>query len=210
MAFAASAGLLLWLRFIELKIGLMLFGLLLVVLFSQWLLQFVETVKNSKASRFLWSFVALIFAAFLVFSVYPSISLAQKESQSITPDEINALEWIKSNTPLQAAIVATADEGNIVAAIAQRKNIMDSSFLMQRDVAERFNDIKRLYTTTLEVEAVGLMDKYAADYIYFSGKARAYFKTDKIRYADGKCFLKVYDNHVQIYQKLPECRVKTV
>lgn len=210
MAFAASAGLLLWLRFIELKIGLMFFGLVLVVLFSQGYLQFVEIVKKSKAARFLWLFAALIFAAFLVLSVYPSIALAQKESQSITPDEINALEWIKSNTPLQATIVATVNEGSMVTAIAQRKNVMDSSFLMQRDVAERFNDIKRIYTTTLEVEAVGLMDKYGADYIYFSGKARAYFKTDKIRYADGKCFLKVYDDHVQVYKKLPECRVKTV
>lgn len=210
MAFAASAGLLLWLRFIELKIGFMIFGLLLVVLFSQWFLQFVELVKKSKAARFLWLFAALIFAAFLVLSVYPSVALAQKESQYITSDEVNALEWIKSNTPQQATIVATANEGHMVAAIAQRKNILDSSFLMQRDVAERFSDIKRIYTTTLEVEAVGLMDKYDADYIYFSGKAKAYFKTDKIRYAGGKCFVEVYGNHIKIYKKLPECKVKTI
>lgn len=210
MAFAASAGLLLWLRFIELKIGLMFFGLVLVVLFSQWYLQIVELVKKTKASRFLGLFAVLIFAAFLVFSVYPSLALAQKESQFTTSDEIEALDWIKMNTPVQSTIVATVGEGNLVTAVAQRKNIIDANFLMQHETVERMNDIKRIYTTVLEVEAVGLLDKYNADYIYFSGKAKNYFKIDKIKYADGKCFLKVHDGPVQIYKKLPECRVKTV
>jgi asparagine N-glycosylation enzyme membrane subunit Stt3 len=147
MAFAASAGLLLWLRFIELKIGLIFFGLVLVVLFSQWCLQFVETIKKTKASRYLSYFAAVTFIAFLVFSVYPSFALAQKSSQAVAPEEIAALEWIRSNTPVQSVVVATVNEGNLITAVAQRKNIIDSDFLMQRESEERFNDIKRIYTT---------------------------------------------------------------
>ncbi len=210
MSFAASAGLLLWLRLIELKIGLIFFGFVFVVLFAQGYLQFVLLVKKTKLARFLILFAALIFVVLVLFSVYPSLVLTSNSAQSIVPGEIDALEWIASETPVHSTIVATIREGNMVAAIAGRKNIIDSNFLMQKDSSVRFSDLKRIYTTILEVEAVELMDKYGADYIYFSDNAKQYYHTSRLKYSGGKCFKEVYSGSVTIYEKLPECKVRTV
>lgn len=210
MSFAASAGLLLWLRLIELKIGLIFFGLVLVILFAQGYWLFITLIKRTKWARLLVLSVVLVFIAFIPLSVYPSIVLANQAVKEIGQDEIDALEWIKSQTPPGSTIVATVRAGHMVTAIAGRKNIMDSNYLLQQDSAVRFNDVKRIYTTTLEIEAVELMDKYGADYIYFSKNAKRYYKIDRLRYAGGKCFREAYSDGVIIYRKLPECVVRKV
>jgi len=200
VAFAASAGLLLWLRLINLNTGLMVFGIVLVILFSQWFKQFIERVKESRASNFLYLFIGLIFAGVLIFSVYPAITMAKANLDDISPEEFAALEWIKENTPDDAVIIASPDEGNLITEIAKRKNVIDSDFLLQTDAKQRFDDLKRIYTAYLEIEVVGLMNKYDADFIYFSDNAKNVFNSDELHFIES-CFEKVYDDEIQIYQK---------
>lgn len=200
VAFAASAGLLLWLRLINLNIGLMVFGIVLVILFAQWFNYFIAYVKKSRASNFLSLFIALVFVGLFVFSVYPSIAMAKENINKISPEELAALKWINENTPMDAVIIAVPDEGNLIAAMAKRSTVIDSRFLLQHDAKQRFADVKRIYTAYLEIEVVSLLDKYRADYIYFSDNAKELFDKDELSYV-GKCFEKVYDKDVQIYQR---------
>lgn len=209
MSFAASAGLLLWLRLINLNIGLMFFGIVLVILFSQWLKDFIIFVKQSRVSSFLYLFIALFFLGVLIFSVYPSIEMAESNKDNIAASEIAALEWIKQNTPEDAAIIAIPREGNLVNAVAERKNIIDTDFLLQADARQRFDDIERIYHAYLEIEVVEILDKYAADFIYFSDKAKRLFGKDELKFVD-RCFEKVYDDEVQIYQRKAGCALRVV
>jgi len=208
ISFAAAAGLLLWLRLINLDIGLMVFGIVLVILFAQWFKYFIDYVRQSRASDFLYLFSALIFAGLLVFSVHPSVHMATSSTENISPGELNALGWLKKNAPGNAVIVAAPDEGNLITAIADRRNILDSKFLLQEDAQQRFSDVKRIYTACLEIEVVSLLDKYSAEYIYFSDNARNLFDREKLGYVD-KCFKKVYDQEVQIYKRTG-CELKVI
>ncbi|MBW3005146.1 hypothetical protein KY310_04925 [Candidatus Woesearchaeota archaeon] len=200
ISFAAAAGLLLWLRLINLNIGLMVFGIVLVILLGQWFQYFIDYVKQSRVSNFLYLFVALVFIGMIVFSVYPSVAMALNNAQDISSEELDALKWINENTPADAVVVAVPDEGNLIAAVAERRNVLDSRFLLQKDAKQRFVDVKRMYTAYLEIEVVSLLDKYDADYIYFSDNARAMFDKEELSYI-GKCFEQVYDKDVQIYQR---------
>jgi hypothetical protein len=200
ISFAAAAGFLLWLRLINLNIGLMVFGAVLVILFAQWLNYFIEYVLQSRVSKFLYFFVGLIFAGLLIFSVYPSVTMAADSVHGISPDEFAALQWIDENTPFDAVIVAVPDEGNLIAGIAKRRNVIDSRFLLQQDAKQRFADVKRIYTACLEIEVISLLDKYGAEYIYFSDNAKELFNKEELSYV-GKCFETVYDNGVRIYQR---------
>ena len=208
ISFAASAGFLLWLRLITLENGMMFFGAFLVILFALWLNYFLGYVKQSRASRYRSAFVALIFAGLLLFSVYPSLEMAVRNVHSISDEEISALNWIARNSPDDAVVVASPDEGNLVAAIAGRRNVIDSRFLLQPDAKQRLYDVRRIYTANLEIEVIGLLDKYDADYIYFSDNARALFGREELGYVED-CFEKVYDNGVQVYQR-KGCRLSVV
>lgn len=211
ISFAGSAGILLWLRFIDLNLGLIFFGLLLVVLFAPWYKMFIDFVKKTKVSNLISLFAVLIFAAFLLLSVYPSFIFARQTVYEILPVEIDALDWIKENTPPYSTIIASVNEGNLLTGIAERKNVIDTDFFLQKDAAERLNDIERIYNTFSEIEAIDLMDKYGADYIYFSRKARRNFEINEIKYIkESKCFSKVYDAKIQVYKKLPECTVRVL
>lgn len=209
MSFAASAGLLLWLRLINLNIGLMFFGIVLVLLFSQWFKDFMIFVKQSRASNFLYIFIALFFMGVLVFSVYPSVEMAESNKNKITFSEIKALEWIKENTPEDAVIIATPREGNLINAISGRKNVIDTDFLLQADAGQRFEDIERIYHACLEIEVVEILDKYAADFIYFSDKAKRLFEQEELKFID-ECFEKVYADEVQIYQRKEGCGLRVI
>lgn len=200
IAFAASAGLLLWLKLIQLHTGLIFLGITLVLLFSQWLEQFISRVKESRLSNFVYLFVGLIFAAVLLFSVYPSIAMAKQSMDAVSSAELDSFKWIKSNTPADSVIVASPEAGHFITALAGRKNVLDTDFLLRADAKQRYADVKRIYAAYLEIEVVGLMNKYDADFIYFSDDEKNLFNTDTLHYVE-KCFDKVYDKDIQIYER---------
>jgi len=207
VGFIFSVALLLWLRLIEINTGLIFLGVIIVLLFAQFWKLFLSYVRKTRASRFVNLFGVLAFLLFIFTSVIPSLSLAQITLEtSITDSEIEALNWLEQNTPDNSVILATVDEGNLVTAIAKRKNIIDSNFLLIKDSEQRFEDAERMYTTISLTEAVSLLNKYDVDFIYFSPKARSAYAMEKPKYIDGKCFSEVYSREVKIYKSL--CRME--
>lgn len=202
-----SVALLLWLRLIEVKVGLIFLGVIIVLLFAQFYKLFLSYIKRTRASRLVNLFALIIFVLFIFTSIIPSFSLARLTIEtSITDEEIDALNWLKQNTPSDSVILATVDEGNLVTAIAKRKNVIDSNFLLIRDAEQRFRDVSRIYTTFSMTAAITLLNRYGVDYIYFSPKAAAIYNINKLSYVDEKCFPIVYNKEVKIYKSV--CRME--
>lgn len=213
ISFALSAGFLLWLRLIELQIGLMFFGLILVLLFAQYFKLFIHYVQQTRVSKFLPLFLVFVVVVFLLTSVFPSLALANYVVNSyITADEVDALLWLKEKTPADSVVVASVKEGNLITAIANRRNVMDSYFFLRRDVEQRLKNVEKIFSSSLEIEVIDLMNTYKAEYIYFSQKTRVLFGVPFLSYvSSGKCFEKVYGNdEVSIYHKLESCQLKVV
>ncbi|MBN1644728.1 hypothetical protein JW851_01640 [Candidatus Woesearchaeota archaeon] len=213
ISFALLTGLLLWIRLIELKIGLMFFGLILVLLFSQYFKIFLNYVKQTRASNFLYFFIIFVIIAFVITSVFPSLVLANHTIGSyVTKDEVDALAWLREKTPEDSVIVASIKEGNLITAIANRKNVIDYSFFLRTDVEQRLKDVEKIFISSFEIEVVDLMNKYNADYIYFSPKIRSFLNINFLPYvSSGKCFEKIYGNNkVSIYHKIESCQLKVV
>jgi hypothetical protein len=203
VGFTFSVALLLWLRLVELKIGLMFLGVIIVLFFAQFYKLFISYIQKTRASKIVNLFAALIFALFIFTSVIPSLSLAQLTIEtSVTEEEINALEWINENTNQNAVIMATVDEGNLITAVAKRKNVIDSNFLLITDAKQRFEDVNRVYTTFSVSEAVSILNKYDVDYLYFSSKAAYSYGLSELSYAGDKCFPLVYSNEIKIYKSV--------
>lgn len=208
MAFALSVAFLLWFRLITLDIGLMFLGAILIPLLGQTLNLLFKYLDRTKIDSFKWVFWVGLVVLMLMTSVLPSIARASVEiSEAVNQDEIDALVWLGKSTPADSVVLSIIGEGDLVSAIASRKNVADSDFILIRASSDVYDDINSMYTSILKTNAVELMTKYGVDYIYFSPRAQEEFKISELKYAEQDCFDLVYDDGIQIYRSL--CEVKT-
>ena len=205
ISFSFATGLLLVLKLIELKTGLIFFGFFLTILFASWFSDFLKFLKKTKFESFK-SLIQVLFVLLLIAtSVYPAYSGTLKNIRdNINVQEINALQWIKENSATDSSIFAAPEDGNLINAIAERKNVIDTDFLLVKDAKQRYEDVEKAFTTISYTDAVDIIEKYNAKYVYFSKNAKKNFEIDK--FEKERCFLEVLNDEVQIYERV--CRVR--
>lgn len=200
-----STGFLLWAKLIELKPGLIFFGVLLSLLFGIYYKFFISYLLNTRIASLLPIFKATIVISFILTSVIPSLILAQKTiGDSTIQAELDALEWLRNNSASGAIILGSVGEGNLINYAADRKNVIDSDFLSIPNSDTIFNDIKTVYTSPYETTAIELLNKHKVDYFLVSPITRKAFQIQNPYWIKNeRCFAKIYNkNEVQIYKSL--------
>lgn len=205
--FAISVSILLWLKSIQPDIGLIFLSITLIILFSQFykdFLNYIKKTKFAKYERYIFLFVVFLL---IISSVLPSIMYAYSEIKNApSNDEISAFLWLKFNTPEGSVVLASLNEGTMITAVAKRKNVIDTNFLMVKNSAEIFDDVKSIFTANSEITALELLNKHKVDYILFSEQAKEEFRIKKLSFIEERCFELVYNRSVQIYK--PLCSVE--
>lgn len=210
IGFALSTSLLLWFKLIQLTIGLAFLGILLTLLFAQFYKLSLTYIKKTRFAAYKKHFFVLFILIFLFTSIIPSFYFA-KEKIKATPtlQETEALLWLKNNSDKNSTVLGTLKQGHLITALASRKNIIDSNFLLAKAPSQRLQDLERIYKTHYKTEAVQLLNKYKIDYIIFSAQTKSELGIDEIRYIDDrKCFMPVYDKDVKIYKSV--CKIEEV
>ncbi len=194
---------LMWLKMIEPAVGFMFMGVIFSILFAQFYKLFFIYVKRTRFN-FEGFFIFLLMIVIIITSVIPSISFGYKTAMgAVKNNEMSALEWISANTDKDDVIMATLEEGFLINGVAKRKNVADQKFLLRSDAQRRIRDISKVFTTVSETDAVKILNKYDAKYIYFSPDAKKEFGIEKIYYIEkSKCFENVYDDEIKIYKSL--------
>jgi hypothetical protein len=207
MSFALSSLFLLWFKLIQLRTGLIFLGLILVLLFGKYYPELIDFIDKTRISRMKKYIIALIFVVFLFNSVWPSIVYASETiKNSPSKKEINAFLWLKENTEKDVVVLGSLDDGFIINAVAERKNVLDRNFMLIENAEQRLEDIREIYTTPYETEAIPLLNKYNIKYIIISKNVIEDYGISEIDYSsDEKCFELVYDQEVRIYKSL--CRM---
>lgn len=210
IGFAISIAFLLWMKFVQLNIGLSFLGIIMVLLFSEFYTAFFNYVKKTKFSRFKKTFFVGFVISFGLTSLLPSLVYSWQEMQDATSQqEIDALIWLREDTSEDAVIIASVDDGHLINEIAKRKNIIDSNFLFIGDAEERFSDVKTFFTTHYATIAIGIMHKYDSKYIYFSNNAKKNFRIEKLDFVNYEnCFENKYSNGIEIYELKCELKVE--
>ncbi len=208
ISFIIAAFVLLAFKLIEPILGLMFLGTFLVLLLSQFYMNFTFYIEKTRLSNLKKGIVIILIAVFVVTSIIPSISYASIEvKNSVTDSDISALAWIRENTPKNSIVLAPLEEGHLITTISRRKNVLDDNFLLIRDAKQRYEDTRIIYTTQYETNAVSLLNQYNVDYIYFSNGAKKAYAIPRMSYVnEKKCFELVYDRDVKIYKTL--CRLE--
>jgi len=209
MAFALSVAFLLWFKLITFEVGLMFLGAILVPLLGQALNLLFKYLEKTKISSYKWVFWTGLIVLLVLTSVIPSVVRASESiSASVSQKEVSALSWIKDNTPEDSVILATIAEGNLISALAERKNVADNDFILIRSSSGIFEDIEQMYTAMFKTNAVELLDKYDVDYIYLSPRAMEEFGIEDLKYAEEDCFELVYDDEVKVYRSFCEIKAR--
>lgn len=191
---------LLLLKLINLSTGLIFLGIILSIFSSIAIAQFFKYLKITKLSQFEDYFFVAIFILVFILSVIPVMNTAKEiVNYSIADIDILDFEWLNKNTPEDTIIFAPYEYGYAIKHIAKRGVIMDANFLMASDVDDKYNDAVLLYGSNLATQALIILNKYGADYLYVPKDIKKLYKTKGLKFLENeKCFKQIKKGLYQI------------
>ncbi len=202
ISFCIIITLMLWMKLIEINVGLMYIGLLFVLLFSQAYISFHGYLSKTKLNYldkylYLGIFIIVIFSLLI-----PSFGYANEIINNAPhKTDINALSFMKEYiSEDNVLVVADVSEANIVSYYTGHSTIADTDFILRDDVTERMKDIEIVYSTYSKIMASRVMEKYGADYIYLTNETAFKYNITTLPVEDQDCFHLVYTDDTKIYQ----------
>ncbi|MBL7148363.1 MAG: hypothetical protein ISS82_06055 [Nanoarchaeota archaeon] len=183
-----STLLLLFLKLINLNTGLLFLAVGLTIISSLTISNFFVYLSKTKLNRFKTYFVILFILLIFVFSVLPSFYSLEDCR------DLNDFYWIKNNLEGDAVILAPLEYGHYITEISERRNVIDSNFLLVKDIDDRFNSINIIYNTWSETKALELLHEYDVDYIYVDDKN----KYNLIYLEDENCFKEIKEKIYEV------------
>lgn len=205
IGFAFAVWLLLWLKLIQPTLGLIMLGVVMTILFSMFHQRTFDYVSKTRFDKYKNIFFVLFLVTISSTSIIPAL-YHTKESihDSISPDVMEALEWLRENGDPDATVLSTPEEGHLLSGIARLKNVADANYLLIKNINQRYEDIRNIYTAFYETRAIKLLNKYAIEYILFTPAAKRDYAIDSLRFTGNvRCFKRVFSNDdVTIYRSL--------
>jgi len=188
---------LLSIKILNLQTGLLCLTVFLVVVSSLTISKIYSYISLTKFLKFK-KYVSLIIVLLIVgLSFIPSYFVAK--SLPNYDYQIKSFQWINENTEKNSTILVPFEIGNILTAIAERKNVMDNNFLLAKNTEERFQDVNLVYNTFSKIKALEALRKYDVRYIYVDDYVRDKYKIKDIRYIDDeKCFEEIKNDVYKI------------
>lgn len=207
ISFSFAAGLLLWLKLIRPETGLMCLGAAMAVLFSLLYTKTFGYLQKTRLNKYSGVFIALFVLAFTASSILPSLTATTASvNGALRQSELDALTWLEKYSEPGETVLALPTEGHTITMLAKRKNVMDTNYLNTPNIGQRYTDVMGVFLARFETEALEPLSTYDVDYVYYSRNARAALDLREPRYIrDEKCFRKIYDKYVRIYEVL--CKI---
>jgi 4-amino-4-deoxy-L-arabinose transferase-like glycosyltransferase len=208
ISFSIISFLMLWLKLIPFKAGLMFLSLNLIVLSAYSIKIMLVSLSKTKTPQLANFIVTIIVLLFIITATIPFVATIKADEQIIPPPEdIRALQWLADNSEKNAVVLGRIEEGFLITYIANRKNIADSNFLLIGNINQVYDDINNIYTLRLKSEAVRLIGDYNIDYMLLSSHSMLEYNITSLAYADKDCFELIYNQTSLIYKFL-ECELQ--
>ena len=164
-----------------------------------WFIDYLNLTKISKYTSYIvWGLILISLVSLIV----PSISNAEVViNEGVSQGEVDVLTWASIYAEEDSVILGNVYEGNLIAYIANRANVIDTQFFYAED---RLLDVEKIYTTESLINAGTVLNKYSVDYLYFSEKSKEMFDVEELVYInDETCFELMFENEeASIYKVL--------
>ena len=129
----------------------------------------------------------------------PALNTALKQKTPVD-SEVAAFIWMRDNLARDAKVIAPLEEGHLVTYYAQRKNMIDDQFYLVNDIEQRYKENIDLFTTPFQTYALGLAEKYQAQYIVVTPFTQQKYGLSQLRYYTIECLERVYRKDTLIYK----------
>jgi hypothetical protein len=196
-----SSFILLWLKVLPAEVCLVYIGGSLAVLFGVFLKDFnlfIESTKFTSRKNLFFTGIVLLL---LITQIVPGIIAMSNESNSSPkPEYIESFRWLKNNTENDSVILSIPEEGNLITYYGDRKNVIDTSFILIDDPGTILKDVNSIYTQKFKIEGLRLLEKYDVDYIILSENAKKKYGISEISYISSPCFYMAYKGNIIIYK----------
>jgi len=207
-----SAFILLWFKLLDIIDGFLFLGITLVILTAYSLKRFDDFLNKSKFHKYEKLITSLIIILFIFTTLPPIIYLVNNKDvgplNTPSNSDIKVLTWAKEHLPENASIACGLDEGNLVAYVAQRKNIMDTNFLLIPRIDQRLKDLSEIYTTVFETKATGILNQYDSEYLLVTANTLKEYNIEQLKYLkNSNCFRLEYSNDDTYLYRLT-CRLE--
>lgn len=196
---AIFTGFLMWLKLIQLQTGMILLGMGISVIFCDSIRHFMDYFQKIRFNKVRLVMIAII-VIFLFSASIPAFSYFLEAKKNIpNQDEMKAFLWLEENGG--SPIIAAVNDGFAINAISKKSNVIDRNFLMTPYAEERLRDVSLFYSTNFETQAMEVLDKYHAKYIFFGKNVKKEFNATELGFQDKKCFAKFFEsNDIKIYK----------
>ncbi|MBW2990137.1 glycosyltransferase family 39 protein [Candidatus Woesearchaeota archaeon] len=205
ISFALVSFIMLWLKLIPFRAGLLFLSLNLIILSAYSIKIILVSISKTRMPRLSIIAITFIIILFVLTTATPFVSTLTIHRPPA--EDIKALEWIKENTHEDDIVLGRVEEGFLINYIAERKNVADSNFLFIKNINQRYEDVNHLFTLRLKSEAVRLINKYDIDYIFLSTRSMDEYSMAELFYAEEDCLELVYDKDALIYEFL-RCNIE--
>jgi len=198
---ALATLILLWLRLIELKTGLMFLSIALVIASAFTLNLFLVYLGKTKIPYYRLSFVFIVLSLIVLSLAVPSFVFASKYAKENIPSDYEVLvfNWIRENALPDVTVLSPLGKGHYISGIAGKRTVIDDNFLLAPSTTERYQDVEKIYQTSSEFEALELIHKYNIDYIFIPIDTE--LKYGKIKWIDDEnCFRGIFFGTPKVYQ----------
>jgi len=210
VSIAISTALFTITRLIPVNTGYIYGGIVLCILSGIAYAQFQEYLKKTKFAQYTRITNVLLYVIIIGTMVIPSIySTSAAQERTVQEPLQEALLWLKENTPEETVVLATPEEGYIIASIAQRQIIADSTTLLVPDALQRIHSTDRIYSTQFPIEAISLLNEYDIEYILFSPAALRRYGISTLAYQNQDCVKQVFSKeNVKVYRS--RCQLSVI
>ncbi len=200
ISFVVSTTIVTWLRLIQFKLALAFFGVILAILFASFYRDFMLYLTKTKLHRWI-GLLSIVLIFILTATIIPPAVASAQQQATPSDTELAAFRWLRENTPTEATVLASLEEGHLVTWYAQRKNLMGDQFALIPDVEQRFQGLNALFTSSFLTEAIDLTDKYGINYLVFTSSTQKKYQLVRPKYYTTSCFERVYhQNETRIYR----------
>jgi len=202
LSICLAVFILLLIKALELNIGLIFLGVALSILSSYSIKRFYEVAKQARFSGAPTLFLILFLVIFLI-TFIPNINTSiERTTNGPDQKQIEAFLWLKNNTQNSSIIMTSLKEGSAMSYYSERKNVIDTNFLLIRNIDSRYLDSIKIYDDRFLTTALERLDYYSVNYILLSEETANERNITKLAF-EGDCVSQVYpqdDSLPKIYR----------
>lgn len=178
---------LLWFRLIPLQHGLAFLAIVIALSSVFGLRAFVQYLRKTRVARFSSSFAVVLLLLYVVVAVSSLSQFSLIDAPSAA--EVEVLSWLGQQDDMRGAVLSPPVQGDMVALLADKPTVIDDEYLLAVGVQERYDDVLTVYRAAFKTDAISVMQKYDARFLFLSAASEDFSGVFIPSYLEGDdCF----------------------